>query len=219
MPIRLVVALVALLSAAQVYALEWVDDARVAQLFRDAGVQGTFVLFDTRKDRLIGHHEARARTPYVPASTFKVPHTLIGLATGAVRDVDEVLPYGGKPQPFKTWERDMALREAIALSNVPIYQALARRIGLERERAHLIKLGYGNAEVGEAVDRFWLDGPLRISAVEQAQFLARLANGELPYAEAQQHSVREIIFLERCGDAKLYEIGRASCRERVFSSV
>ena len=47
---------------------------------------------------------------------------------GAVKSVNEVLPYGGKLQRIKEWERDMGLREAIKMSNVPIYQELARRI-------------------------------------------------------------------------------------------
>ena len=69
----------------------------------------------------------------------------------------------------------MGLRDAIKMSNVPIYQELARRIGLERMREGVKKLGYGNMEIGSVVDRFWLAGPLAISAVEQTDFLRRLA--------------------------------------------
>ena len=71
----------------------------------------------------------------------KVANSLIGLSTGAVRSADEVLPYGGKPQRFKAWEHDMSLRDAIKASNVPVYQELARRIGLERMRANVSRLG------------------------------------------------------------------------------
>jgi len=68
----------------------------------------------------------------VPASTFKIANTIIALETGVVKDENEIIPYGGRP--FKHWEKDMSMREAIALSAVPIYQELARRIGLERYR-------------------------------------------------------------------------------------
>jgi len=194
----------ACLAVSPVHALEWVESPRIAMLFRDAQVTGTFVLYDIEARRLIGHDETRARKRYVPASTYKVPHSLIGLASGAVRSVDEALPYGGKPQPFDAWEKDMGLREAIALSAVPIYQELARRIGPERMQTHITGLDYGNARIGSVVDRFWLDGPLAISAVEQTQFLARLAQGALPYSAAQQQAVREIVLLETKGDARLY---------------
>ncbi len=66
----------------------------------------------------------------MPASTFKIANTLIGLDQGAAKDVHEVVGFRGQPQPVKEWERDMSLRDAIAMSNVAIYQALARRVGL-----------------------------------------------------------------------------------------
>ncbi|MDT0617042.1 class D beta-lactamase [Salinisphaera sp. P385] len=183
---------------------EWTANAEVEALFDRAGVTGTFVLYEPDDDSLVGHNEPRARTRFVPASTFKIPNSLIGLATGAVASVDTVLPYGGQPQPYPAWERDMGLRDAIAISNVPIYQALARRIGLERMQAWVAKLGFGNEDIGTVVDRFWLDGPLAISAVEQTKFLARLAGSDLPVSEEIQASVREIVLLDEGDDWRLY---------------
>jgi beta-lactamase class D len=124
---------------------------------------------------------------------------------GAVKTVDEVLPYTGPPQPFiKAWAKDMGLREAIALSNVPIYQELARRIGLDRMRDNVVRMEYGNKEIGTTVDNFWLTGPLKISAIEQTQFLAKLAQDALPFPQEFQKSVREIVFLEQGANWKLY---------------
>ena len=185
-------------------AIDWEENPKIAALFESAEVTGTFALFDVANQRFIGYNRSRAETRYLPASTFKVPHTLIGLSVGAVRNVDEVLPYGGAPQPFETWERDMGLREAIALSNVPIYQALARRVGLDRMRASVAQLAYGNGEIGDRVDEFWLRGPLKISAVEQVRFLARLATGALPFPLDAQANVREIVLTEAGDDWKLY---------------
>src|SRR5438128_10099565 len=79
--------------------------------FKDKGVVGTFVLFDAESDTMLVWNEARAKQRFIPASTFKIANSLIGLEVGAVENVDEKLPYGGKPQQFKQWERDMSLRE------------------------------------------------------------------------------------------------------------
>jgi beta-lactamase class D len=167
-------------------------------------VTGTFVLYDVDAGRFVGHNQARSKVRFIPASTFKIPNSLIGLAVEAVEGVDEILPYGGKPQSFAVWEKDMGLREAITLSNVPIYQELARRIGLERMRENVSKLGYGNGRIGATVDTFWLEGPLKISAIEQARFLARLAQGQLPLPADVQASVREIVLLEQGDNWRLY---------------
>lgn len=199
----LLIAVCALLTC-RAYAMGWEESGKVAALFDAAGVHGTFVLYDVTAQRLIGHDQARAEARFVPASTFKVPHSLIGLSVGAVSSVDEVLAYGGKPQPFKTWERDMGLRDAIALSNVPIYQNLARRIGLTRMQEQLARLHYGNGEIGTSVDTFWLQGPLQISAIEQTRFLAELAQGTLPFPASIQESVREIVLLEGNDHWRLY---------------
>ena len=178
--------------------------AELANVFRAHGVTGVFVMFDPATDTMLVSDEARARQRFVPASTFKIPNSLIGLDAGAVARIDEVLPYGGKPQRFKRWEQDMNLRDAIAASNVPVYQELARRIGGERMRAGLKKLQYGNMEVGDVVDRFWLDGPLAISAVEQAEFLHRLATGKVPMNERAVQSVKEITLLEKTDSYALH---------------
>lgn len=204
-PIKsLLLAACMLLMSSGAAAAEWEDSPDVSALFDAAGASGTFVLYDVAAGRLVGHDADRARTRFVPASTFKIPNTLIGLAHGTVHDVDEVLPYGGKPQPFPAWEKDMALREAIRVSNVPVYQELARRTGLEAMRGQLALLDYGNGEIGTRIDDFWLVGPLQISAVEQARFLALLAQGRLNFPAGAQQSVREISLLEKGDGFALY---------------
>jgi beta-lactamase class D len=201
---RYLIALFILSFACRAAAIEWEARGELGKLFADAGVQGTFVLYDVAAERFVGHDRARAETRFIPASTFKLVNSLIGLSVGAVADVDSVLPYGGGPQPYKNWERDMGLREAIRVSNVPIYRELARRVGLLRMRENLARIGYGNDNIGAVVDRFWLDGPLRISAVEQARFLAALARGSLPFPAEVQAQAREIALLEQGDGWTLY---------------
>jgi beta-lactamase class D len=115
-----------------------------------------------------------------------------------------VLPYGGKPQMIKAWEHDMSLRDAIKVSNVPVYQELARRTGIERMREQLSKLDYGNGDIGKVVDTFWLVGPLQISAIEQARFQAKLAQDKLPFPKPAMASTREIMLLEKTAQYSLY---------------
>ncbi len=194
----------ALAGANTVQALDWHESPQIGARFRDADMTGTFVVADPITQQLRGYNESRARTRYIPASTFKIAHTLIGLDSGAVQSVDEILPYGGQPQAFKAWEKDMSLRQAITLSNAAIYQTLARRIGLERLRAGVTALDCGNREIGTVIDQFWLQGPLKISAVEQTAFLARLARRQLPMSTAIQHSMHDIIRLEHGDGWTLY---------------
>lgn len=190
------IGIVILMVSGYASAVEWQHSAEAEQVFSDAGVRGTFVLYDVAQNKIIGFDRHRAETRFIPASTFKIPHTLIGLAEQAVESVDEVLPFGGEQQPFPAWENDMSLRDALPISNVPAYQGLARKITLESMAENLALLTYGSGDAGATVDRFWLDGPLMISAVEQAIFLASLAQNNLPYPVEMQEQVREIARLE-----------------------
>lgn len=197
--------LFAFLLSPAVLALEIQTSPQIAAHFRDAKVSGTFVMLDVSAQRWIGHNTARAATRYSPASTFKIPNSLIGLATGAVSSVDEVFyHYDGTPQYLKSWEHDMGLRGALPVSNVSAYQELARRIGLTPMQQNLSLLNYGNQTIEGGVDQFWLNDSLKISAVEQVQFLTRLAQGALPYSAEIQAAVREITLLETGRNWKLY---------------
>lgn len=174
------------------------------QIFQEHGVAGAFALHDPAGDRTITVHRERAARRYVPASTFKIANSIIALETGVVRDENEVIPFGGKPQPFKAWEKDMPMREAIAASNVPVYQEIARRVGLERYRQWLGRLDYGNRQTGTALETFWLDGPLEISALEQVRFVAALAQQKLAVSKRSQGIVRDILGLEDSNGRALY---------------
>jgi beta-lactamase class D len=180
------------------------ERADLEAVFAENGLAGTFVLYDVAADHLTLVDGKRAGRRFVPASTFKIANTIIALETGVVKDENEIIPYGGQPQPFKTWEKDMSMREAIALSAVPIYQELARRIGLDRYREWLARLDFGNRQTGTIVDTFWLDGPLEISAVEEARFAARLAQQKLDASTRSQSIARDIIRLESRDGKILY---------------
>ena len=185
------VALLALPTAAA--AAPWREEPAVAALFREANVEGTFVLLDERSGELRGHNRTRAEQRFSPASTFKVANALIALSLGAVRSIDELIPYTGDANPFmREWLQPMGLRGAMQVSNVPLYQELARRIGLERMRDAVQRLRYGNGEIGTNVTTFWLRGPLSISAVEQTRFLSGLAHQSLPFPRKAQQQVAEI---------------------------
>jgi beta-lactamase class D len=180
------------------------DAPELEACFRAQGVKGTFVLYDLKAGTRHVFDAGRAATRFIPASTFKIPNTLIGLEVGAAKNVDEVLPFGGKPQWIKDWEHDMPLREALKISAVPIYQELARRIGLARMAEKVKAFNYGNAEIGTVVDQFWLKGPLKISAIEQTDFLALLVQGKLLAKPEHVAALKEITLRETSEGRELH---------------
>ena len=171
----------------------WQESKALEGLFFKSGLDGTFVLYDHDAALFYGANHKRSETRFIPASTFKIMSSLIAFETGVVKDAQEVLPYGGQPQSIKAWEHDMNIKEAIKVSNVPLYKGIARRIGLERMHEFVWKANYGNVEIGSTVDTFWLEGPLEISAIEQTLFLDALTRGRLPFSTRSIGLLREIM--------------------------
>lgn len=180
--------------------------------FAEHGVSGSFVLLTpadpTRPASdpvpLIESHGDLPQLRRIPGSTFKIPNTLIGLETGAISP-SEVFLWDGKPRAIEGWERDLTLVDAFRVSCVPCYQETARRIGLERMREFVQRLGYGNANVGDVVEAFWLEGPLAISTLEQAQFARRLyLERDLPFRQEDIRLVKEAMKVEETSSYRLF---------------
>ena len=143
------------------------------------------------------HNQDRAEERFLPASTFKIPHTLIALAEGAIKDEKEIIRWDGNDKGWKEWNKDQTLETAFPLSCVWFYQELAKRVGNGQYIKHLQKIPYGNQKTGADVTTFWLEGDLRISPLEQIEFLKRLYNDELPYSRQHMDILKQLMIVER----------------------
>ena len=177
-------------------------------------VRGTFVLFEPAIDRYSIVDEARAKQRFLPASTFKITNALIGLEVGAITDEKEVFHWDGRPKPIAAWERDHTLDTGMRESAIWMFQEIARRIGRARMREWLDRLEYGNRDMSGGIDHFWLQGGLRVSAMEQVKFLHRLAEGRLPATQRAQRLVRNAMVVEKSRNHTLYAKTGSSGRTR-----
>ena len=176
----------------------------LTDIFAGAGVKGTFVAIDVRGDVLHVHNRERALESLSPASTFKIPNTLIALQRG-LADVDTTrFRWDGTDRGVPAWNQNHTLRSAFQVSCVWCYQQIARRVGREAYLADFQSIDYGNQQIGTAVDQFWLDGSLQISAVDQARFLSRLWQGLLPFRRDVVADLKTVMQVEQTNDHTLY---------------
>src|SRR3954447_4232425 len=176
----------------------------LAKRFTDAGTVGTFVGYKTDHYLIIASDKERSGQAFLPASTFKIPNSLIALETGVVGDPDkDVFKWDGVKRSIQAWNQDHTLRSAIAVSAVPVYQEIARRIGAERMQKYLDLFDYGNRDIGGGIDQFWLTGNLRIDPVQQIDFVDRLRRGVLPVSKRSQELARDILPVTKVGDAAI----------------
>jgi len=89
------------------------------------------------------------------------------------------------------------LQSAIEYSAVWFYQVLARKIGKKKMKSWVEKVGYGNQDISEKIDNFWLEGNLRITPKEQIEFLTRLHTNDLPFSQRNMDIVKKILIIEQ----------------------
>ncbi len=167
-----------------------------SEFFDKQGVTGSFLLYDLNKDEYIYYDSARCTRQYTPASTFKIFNSLVSLEIGAIGDENEIIKWDGIDRGGKELNSDHNMRSAIKYSVVWFYQELARRVGEERMKYYIDTVGYGNMDISGGIDRFWLDGGLRISQFEQIEFLRKLYNNTLPFSERSTSIVKDIMLNE-----------------------
>ena len=166
--------------------------------FEAYGLRGSFLLLDAQANRYTAYDAQRCRQGFLPASTFKIPNTLLGLETGVIRDTSQVMKWDGITRNFAQWNQNMTLANALRVSCVPCYQQVARGIGARRYNEWLPRLRFGKMVVAEAtVDTFWLAGPSRITQFEQIDFLRRLYANQLPVSVQHQQTTRQLLLLKK----------------------
>ncbi len=175
----------------------WQERADFGRIFAEAGVDGSFLLYDLKVDTYLVYESADTDTPYTPASTFKVFHSLVALETGVITDSDKIISWDGTQYPFPNWNGDQTLPGAFSNSVVWAYQEIARRVGEEQMQQYIDAVGYGNGDISGGIDQFWLIGNLRITPRQQIDFLTRLYNGDLPFSERSMEIVKEIMIVEQ----------------------
>ncbi|GAB3288949.1 penicillin-binding transpeptidase domain-containing protein [Hymenobacter tenuis] len=166
--------------------------------FERYGVQGSMLLYDASAGRFLAYNAKRCRQGFLPASTFKIPNTLIALQTGALPDTADICRWDGVTRDFPQWNQDMTFAWALRVSCVPCYQQLARKVGVKPYQEWLRKLRYPGIVVKpNTLDTFWLDGESRISQFEQIAFLRRLHAEALPLDVRHQRAVKQLLVLKK----------------------
>jgi beta-lactamase class D len=189
-----------------------IDSIELEKYFR--GLEAAFVLYDLNNDSYVRYNPERCAERFIPASTFKILNSLIGLETGVIPDETYVIQWDGTQYPVASWNQDHTLRTAIQNSVVWYFQELARRVGKEKMQYYVDLANYGNKDISGQIDTFWLEGGLRISVNEQVEFLKRLYQNELPFSARSMDIVKEILVLEKSDSYQLS--GKTGSAQRVL---
>ncbi|MGZ8538152.1 MAG: penicillin-binding transpeptidase domain-containing protein [Flavisolibacter sp.] len=192
-----------------------IDDS-LGKYFKDNKVEGCFGMFNNGTGEFTIYNLERYRdSAYLPASTFKIVNSLIGLQTGMIKDEKMVIPWDGVIRSFPDWNKDLSYYEAFRVSSVPYFQEVARMIGKETMQFWLDSISYGTKKITTRVDTFWLDHSLKITPDEQLGLVKNLYFKQLPFFPSNQESVKKAMLFEDKPEYRLsYKTGWASWDEQ-----
>ncbi len=171
-------------------------DDSLKKYFDDNRVDGCFTMLNNSDGKVTVYNLAVDTTRFLPASTFKIVNSLIGIETGIITDEKMVIKWDGVQRSQQEWNKDLTMEQAFKVSSVPYYQEVARRIGKDTMKLWIDSLGYGNKNLGKRIDSFWLDNSLKVSPDEQLGLVKRLYFDQLPFQKRTQQIVRDVMMQE-----------------------
>ena len=179
-----------------------VDKPEWGAYFAEFGATGTLVVVDERQTpaATLVFNRDRSIRGYAPASTFKIAHTLFALEAGVVADEFQVFRWDGIKRSFDGHNQDQTLRSALRNSTLWVYQGFARQIGESKARAFLRDANYGNGDPTAIRGDYWVDGNLRISAMEQVAFLRKLFRNTLSFKVEHQRLLKDLMVKQANSD-------------------
>jgi beta-lactamase class D len=185
------------------------EDESLKIFFDSATVAGCFGLFDNSQGHFTIYNLKRFRdSSFLPASTFKIVNSLIGIETGIISDEKMVIKWDGIKRWNEDWNKDLSMEEAFRASAVPYFQEVARRIGHDTMKKWIDSLGYGNKDISGPIDSFWLNNHLKISPDEQLGLVKKLYFDQLPFFKRTQEIVRRLMVREENANYRLsYKTG------------
>ncbi|MEO1435216.1 MAG: penicillin-binding transpeptidase domain-containing protein [Bacteroidota bacterium] len=160
-------------------------------------LDGAILIYDSGNRTYHTNDSAKSLVGQLPASTFKIPNSMIALESGVATSDTMLIPWDGQDRMFDSWEADMTLRQAYRRSCLPCYQDLVRQMGSKIIRKYLTQFDYPGMRFDSTdYDQFWVQGDSRINPVEQIGFLRRFNNRELNISTRTDSLMREIMRID-----------------------
>ena len=172
------------------------SNADLQKIFDENKITGSITIYDYKNKIWIYSDEEDSKARRLPASTFKIPNSLIFLEERVVKDENELMEWDGIKRYNENWNTDLNMKEAFRYSALWFYMKGAGQRKSEKYKEYLKEFSYGNQIVPEKTNSFWIDRSLAISPEEQINFLINLYEEKFSLSEKTYKIVKNIMINE-----------------------
>ncbi|MFD1413152.1 BlaR1 family beta-lactam sensor/signal transducer [Oceanobacillus jeddahense] len=165
---------------------------------------GSFVLYDMQEDTYHIYDKDQSTQRVSPDSTYKIYSALFGLEENIITTEQNTIEWDGTEQPYDQWNQDQNLETALNRSVNWYFQQLDQEMGLDSIQAYLNHINYGNQDISNGNDQYWLESTLKISPVEQVELLQAFYNNHFNFQEEHIQAVKDALQMEEKDGNALY---------------
>ena len=172
-----------------------VDDS-LKQHFDSAQVKGCFTMIDNASGEITVYNMNLDTARKLPASTFHILGSLIALETGILPDENTMVTVDSSIYNQWKGKNPLNLIDAFKENADPFFATVFKNMGSDTLKAMIDSIGYGNKNIGNKGDLFWIDNQMKISPDEQLGFMKKLYFDQLPFRKSVMESVRNMMLKE-----------------------
>ena len=77
-------------------------------------VKGAILIYDLKNKTYYSNDFSWTKRGIIPASTFKIPNSIIALETGVIINDSVIFKWNGEKRNFKKWEEDLTFKKSIS---------------------------------------------------------------------------------------------------------
>lgn len=165
---------------------------------------GSFVLYDTKKDLWQIYNKEYAKTRIPPVSTYKIYSALFGLESGIISPEQSLLLWDGQYYMYDLWNMDQTLESAMENSVTWYFQTIDQQVNLPKIRDYIQQIGYGNQKIEGNVFSYWANSSLKISSIEQVEMLKKFYYNEFEFSSENINAVKKSLCLYSTDNGTIY---------------
>jgi beta-lactamase class D len=180
-----------------------------AELFK--GYHACFILYNVNKHKIVSEYNPsnRCNQRIAPNSTFKVPLSLMAFNQGVIEQ-NTVFKWDGHQGEIPEHRQNQTPATWLKYSVLWVSQQITPQLGQARIKHYLAGFDYGNQDFSgdenknNGLTHAWLSSSLKISGIEQLNFLKSMLNNELPVSANAIRYTKENLYLGKLDNGADY---------------
>jgi beta-lactamase class D len=162
-----------------------------------------FILYNLNEHKIVSEYNPNnyCNQRIAPNSTFKIALSLMAFNDGIMNQRTIFKGDGKKYDEYPDWNHDQTPQTWFKYSVLWVSQQITPQLGYARIKHYLANFNYGNQDfrgdvgMNNGLTYAWLGSSLKISAVEQLDFLKSMASYKLPVSKEAVSDTKQNMYL------------------------